>query len=86
MGELTIRLKDMGLLQALEEMASVHGKSVEAEVLALIEGAVADYERRLEVVRRAQKIRAMTPRGIKQTDSVDIIRQMREERSRELGG
>jgi len=86
MGELTIRLKDAGLVQALEEMASLHGKSVEAEVQALIEGAVADYERRLEVVRRAQEIRAMTPKGVKQTDSVEIIRQMREERSRELGG
>jgi plasmid stability protein len=86
MGELTIRLDDARLVKALEDMASVHGKSVEAEVRLVIENAVAEYQRRLDLVERSREIRAMTPKGVKQTDSVEIIRQMREERDRELGG
>jgi plasmid stability protein len=85
MGELTIKLEDASLLQKLQEMASSHGNSLEVEVQEVLEGAVAQYEDRLDLVKRAREIRAMTPKGVKQTDSVEIIRQMREERSRELG-
>ena len=85
MGELTIKLEDASLLQKLQEMASSHGNSLEVEVQEVLEGAVAQYEDRLDLVRRAREIRAMTPKGVKQTDSVEIIRLMREERSRELG-
>ena len=85
MGEMTIKLEDASLLQKLQEMASAHGNSLEAEVHLLLAGAVARYDDRLDRVRRAREIRAMTPRGVKQTDSVEIIRRMREERSRELG-
>lgn len=85
MGELTIRLEDASLLQKLQEMASSHGNSLEVEVQALLEGAVARYEDRLDLVGRSRDIRAMTPKGVKQTDSVEIIRRMREERDRELG-
>lgn len=84
MGELTIKLEDASM-QKLQEMASAHGNSLEAEVQALLEGVVARYDDRLDPVLRAREIRAMTPRGVEQTDSVEIIRQMREERSRELG-
>lgn len=85
MGEVTIRLDDARLLKTLEDMASVHGTTIEAEARSAIENAAVEHQRRLELVRRSREIRAMTPKGARQTDSVEIIRQMREERDRELG-
>lgn len=85
MSELRIRLDDTELLKTLEDMASVHGNTVETEVRSAIESAVSDYQRRLALVGRAREIRAMSPKGVKQTDSTEIIRRMREERDRELG-
>lgn len=86
MVELTIRLNDSVLVAALEEMASSHGQPVEAEVQKVLRRAVEEHERRQEIIRRIDEIAAMTPKGVTQTDSVKIIRQMREERDRALGG
>lgn len=86
MGELTIKLEDSKLLKALAEMAAVHRQPIEVEINELLQRAVNEHARRLELVRRADEIAAMTPKGIIQTDSVDIIREMREERDRALGG
>jgi antitoxin FitA len=78
MGELTIRLDDAKLIQALEEMASVHGKPLEDEVRAVLERAVEEHARRMDLVRRADEIAAMTPKGVKQTDSSLLIREDRD--------
>lgn len=86
MSELTIRIEDARLTDALSEMASLRQRTVEAQVRELLEKAVRDYEIRLERVRRANEISAMTPKDVVQTDSVEIIREMREERARDLGG
>jgi plasmid stability protein len=86
MGELTIKVEDAELVEALTEMARRRQHSVGDEVTDALRRAVVEYERRMELVRRADEIAAMTPKGVKQTDSVEIIRQMREERSRDLGG
>lgn len=86
MGELLIKLKDAKLLEALEQMAALHRRPVEDEVESLIQRATEDHQRRLELVRRADEIAAMTPKGVKQTDSLKIIHEMREERTRALGG
>lgn len=86
MGELTIRLGDAKLVEALEEMAKVRKHSVDREVNEVLRRAVEEHRRRMELVRQADEIAAMTPTGVKQTDSVEIIRQMREERDREFGG
>jgi hypothetical protein len=85
MGELTIKLDDGKLLEALAEMASIHRQPIEAEINNLLKKAVEDHARRLELVRRADEIAARTPKGVVQTDSVELIREMREERDRELG-
>ncbi|MCO5161710.1 MAG: hypothetical protein M9939_11270 [Mesorhizobium sp.] len=85
MGEITIRLDDATLLKALEEMASVHGRPVETEIEGVLKRAVEEHERRLDIVRRIDEVAATTPKGVKQTDSVEIIREMREERDRALG-
>ncbi len=47
MGELTIKLDDVRLLEALTEMASVHRHPIEAEVLGLLEKAVQEHARGL---------------------------------------
>ena len=60
-------------------------RMAEAKLVGLLESAVKEHARRLELVRRADEIAAMTPEGVKQTDSVDLIRQMRDERDREFG-
>lgn len=86
MGELTIRLEDAKLLETLEQMAALHGRPVAAEVEDLVRRAAVEHRRRLDLVRRADEIAAMTPKGVVQTDSVEIIREMREERTRALGG
>jgi endonuclease V-like protein UPF0215 family len=86
MGELTIRLEDAKLVEALTEMAKARKHSVDHEINEALRRAVEEHERRLELVRRADEIAAMTPKGVVQTDSVEIIREMREERGRELGG
>lgn len=86
MGELLIKLKDAKLLEALEQMAALRHQPLEAEIEALLAKAVADHASRQELVFRSRKIRAMTPKDVAQTDSVEIIREMREERMRDLGG
>lgn len=85
MGELTIKLDDVTLLAALAEMAADHRQPIEAEVHAVLARAAEDHARRQRLVRRAREISAMTPKGVAQTDSVEIIREMREERMRDLG-
>ncbi|MEX0406034.1 hypothetical protein ABGN05_10200 [Aquibium sp. LZ166] len=86
MGEITIRLEDATLVKAIEEMASIHGRPVETEIEGVLKRAVEDHQRRREIVSRIDEIAATTPKGVAQTDSVEIIRQMREERDRALGG
>jgi|HigsolmetaAR201D_1030396.scaffolds.fasta_scaffold41683_3 hypothetical protein len=85
MGELRIRIEDARLLETLTEMARAHNHTVEAEVEELVQNALEKRARRLDLVRRADMIAARTPKGVKQTDSADLIREMREERDRELG-
>lgn len=85
MGEITIRVNDATLLKALEEMASLHGKPVEDEIVAVLERAAGDYRKTVDLLTRSRQIRAMSP-AVDHADSVEIIHAMREERSRALGG
>ena len=80
MGELTIKIGDADALQVLSELASMRGHPVEAEAQELLLQAVKECARRLELVRRADEIAAMTPKGVPQTDSVILVREGREER------
>lgn len=86
MGEITIRVSDATLVKALEEMASMHGRPVKTEIEGVLRRAIEDHRRRREIVSRIDEIAATTPKGVTQTDSVEIIREMREERDRALGG
>jgi hypothetical protein len=79
-------LEDAKLVEALAEMAKVRRHSIDEEINEVLRRAVDEHERRMELVKRADAIAAMTPKGVVQTDSVEIIREMREKRGRELGG
>lgn len=92
MGELTIHLEDAKLLETLEQMAASHGRPVAEEVEALVRRAAEEHRRRMSFARNAdalvaeaRRIRAMAPKNVPQTDSLEIIREMREERMRDLG-
>jgi len=85
METLTIKIEDTKLLGTLADMAKAHGQPVEAEVHALLAKAAEEHAIRQDRFRRAQEISSMTPKGVKQTDSVELIREMREERMSALG-
>lgn len=76
MGEITINLKGASLA-ALSELAKANNKTLEIETREILEHALAQRLNRLELLKRAQRISAMTPKGIKQSDSTDFIREER---------
>lgn len=77
MGELTIRVEDAKLVEALTEMAKVRQHSIDHEINEVLRRAVKEHERRMELVRRADAIAAMTPKNIPQTDSTELLREDR---------
>jgi plasmid stability protein len=76
MGEMNIRIED-DLRIRIEELARLHNRSVEEEVESLLRGAVPAVPRREDLQAIARRITAMTPKGVKQTDSVEILREIR---------
>lgn len=78
MNDITIKLDDATLVDALSEIAKANNQTLESEIRQLLEKAVDDRHRRLEFYRRAQKISAMTPKGVAQTDSTLLIREDRD--------
>ena len=77
MGELTIKVEDAELLKALEEMAKARHHSVDHEVIEALRRAIADHERKLALLQDVDKIAAMTPKGVRQSDSTDLLREDR---------
>jgi hypothetical protein len=66
-------------LRRLQEDAARHGRTLEQEVAARIEGEVAsEGGGNIDYVAWARRIRAMTPKGVTQTDSVRLIREDRD--------
>ena len=76
MGEMNIRIED-DLRIRIEELARLHNRSVEEEVESLLRVAVPAVPRREDLPAIARRISAMTPKGVKQTDSVEILREIR---------
>lgn len=76
MNKITIGLDD-ATLKRLEERARLHNRSLEAEAREILSSRyVMSPEERTEAARR---IRAMTP-DVQQTDSVEMLREIRRER------
>jgi len=76
--QVIVRNLDDGLVAALKRKARVHGKSLEQELRDILAAAARPApEERAAIARR---IRAMTPAGIEQSDSTDLIREDRDRR------
>lgn len=81
MGDITLRNIDDARLQTLHELASATGRSPEEEGRLLLEQALANQEYWARVRRFRESFGDKTF-----SDSVDIIREMRDERTEQLGG
>jgi plasmid stability protein len=77
MATLTIRNLDDTVVKQLKERAKDNERSLEAEVRILLAQA-AERPSPKKLRELAQKIFAMTPKGVKQTDSTEIIREFRD--------
>jgi antitoxin FitA len=81
MGTLTIRNLDDAVIERLRTKAKANNRSLEAEVRAILNGAAEKLSRE-EFIAISDRLRALAPKGVKQTDSVELLRESREERMR----
>lgn len=78
MNAITIDKLSPQTLKSIEERARAHNKSIEDEAAAILEQATNDAVR-IDLRRRiVDRIAAMTPKGVVQTDSTLLIRQDRD--------
>ena len=78
MATVTIRNLDDQIVQELKQQAKEHNRSLEAELREILADAT-QRRARMEAFRKeAERIRAMTPKGVKQTDSTLLIREDRD--------
>lgn len=77
MANVTIRNLDEKVVAQLKEKAAQSGRSLEAELREILKRA-ANRKTREEFLAKADRIAAMTPEGVKQTDSADLIREDRD--------
>jgi len=81
MGVIHIEGIDERLLKSIELRATANGRSLEDEVQAILESVAGNpNEPRAETnwLEELDRIRAMTPQGVHQTDSTDMVREMRD--------
>ena len=74
MGTLTIRNLDDKVIERLEMRAKNHRRSLEAEFRDLLSHA-AQQPLAIDALVEADRIAALTPKGVKQTDSVILLRE-----------
>jgi plasmid stability protein len=83
MATVTIHDLDDEVVDALQRRAGRHDHSLEEEIRELL-GRAAESGRatlsHAEFLDLADRIRAMTPKGVRQTDSADIVRELRDRR------
>lgn len=70
---------DDATLARLEEAAQRHGRTVEEEAADALRRSAGTLSR-AEILRRFDEIAAMTPQGVKQSDSTMLIRDDRDTR------
>lgn len=78
MGAIHIENVDEQILHSIRLRAKLHNRSFEDEVRSLLAEATATRTPRGEFLAEARRIRAMTPKGVQQTDSTEIIRELRD--------
>ena len=77
MANLTIRNLDDAVVERLKKRARDNERSLEAEVRTILKN-VAGRLTGKEARTLAERITAMTPEGVEQTDSVELLREDRE--------
>ncbi len=77
MANLTIRNVDDHVVERLKKRAKGNGRSLEAELRELHKHA-ANRKSPEELLAIADRIAAMTPAGVKQTDSAELLREDRD--------
>ena len=77
MATVTIRNLDDAAVDRLKAKAREHNRSLEAEIRALLMEAAARPSRK-SFLELADRIAAMTPKGVAQTDSANLIREDRD--------
>ncbi len=77
MANLTIRNVDDHVVERLKKRAKDNGRSLEAELRELLKQA-ANRKSPEELLAIADRIAAMTPEGVKQTDSAELLREDRD--------
>ena len=78
MGEILVRLSDGDLVRQIEKLARQRNVSPESEATDLIRQAVQQQLRKSYLLENAKRIAAMTPKNVEQTDSVKLVREIRE--------
>lgn len=77
MANLTIRNVDDEVVKRLKKKAKDNNRSLEAEVRELLKQS-ANRKSTNELLAIADRIAAMTPKGVKQTDSAELLREDRD--------
>lgn len=77
MANLTIRNLDDQVVERLKKKAKDNGRSLEAELRELLKQA-ANRKSPEELLAIADRIAAMTPEDVKQTDSAELLREDRD--------
>ena len=76
MGVIHIENVDETTMRSIRLRARINGRSFEDEVKALLAEVDRPRMRPAESAAEAERIRAMTPKGVQQTDSTEIIREL----------
>jgi hypothetical protein len=76
MGEIKIKL-EQGAIDALERRASQHGWDIAAEISNIVESELGGSALPADPIDWSRRIRAMSPRAVQQTDSLELIREGR---------
>jgi plasmid stability protein len=77
MAVITIPDMDEATVERIADLAREHSRSVEEEAAVLLKQALAAAARQSRR-ESADRIAAMTPKGVKQTDSVVLLREDRD--------
>lgn len=77
MGEMRIRIEDDALLVRLADLARSNNRSVDEQIIELLREGVDNGGRFETSYEAAVRIAAMTPKGVRQMDSVDMLREDR---------
>jgi antitoxin FitA len=76
MGKIEVDQVDDRVIAGIEAEAMTHGRSFEDQVRAILSShAMLSKEER---TRRLDRIRAMTPKGVQQSDSTELVRALRD--------